>query len=304
MSFQSFFDYPGQETDDASRQLVFLAHATPDDWAKLHRPHRGAALRRRRRRGPRGRAPRRSSTSSPAAASRCSVEGDKAGELRKIAAIEPGSVFGEQSFFDGKPRSANVRALSDGEIRSLTLPRVRGARGEGAGARAHGAASTSRGSSRSACGRRAGRVRRVWPNERGPRAVAALAESFRTTPSFRPVSPLRSPGTRCARSASPRRRRSRASSLVVRPEQGLFVAVAARHPDRAGCLPRRARAVAQRLPARRAQPAPAPRRLHEGARAHARHPRVQLRHRHRRVLRARRRRASSCSTPTARRPRS
>jgi len=29
-------------------------------------------------------------------------------------------VFGEQAFFDGLPRSASVRALSDGEVRSLT----------------------------------------------------------------------------------------------------------------------------------------------------------------------------------------
>jgi CRP-like cAMP-binding protein len=35
-----------------------------------------------------------------------------------MVVIEQGSVFGEQSFFDGCP--ATVRALSDGELRSLT----------------------------------------------------------------------------------------------------------------------------------------------------------------------------------------
>ena len=42
------------------------------------------------------------------------------GRERRMAVIEQGSVFGEQSFFDGLPRSATVRALSDGELRSLT----------------------------------------------------------------------------------------------------------------------------------------------------------------------------------------
>ena len=42
-------------------------------------------------------------------------------DWKRVAVIEPGSVFGEQSFVDGKPRSASVRALSDGEIRTLSL---------------------------------------------------------------------------------------------------------------------------------------------------------------------------------------
>ena len=35
MDFQSFFDYPGQETDDESRQLVFLPRLSPEGWSKL-----------------------------------------------------------------------------------------------------------------------------------------------------------------------------------------------------------------------------------------------------------------------------
>ena len=41
--------------------------------------------------------------------------------LRVFAAVEPGSVVGEQSFFDGKPRSAMVRAVSDGELLRLSF---------------------------------------------------------------------------------------------------------------------------------------------------------------------------------------
>ncbi|HBL60423.1 MAG TPA: hypothetical protein DDZ80_18780 [Cyanobacteria bacterium UBA8803] len=40
---------------------------------------------------------------------------------QRIATIEAGSVFGEQSFVDGKPRSASVVALTDCCVLSLTL---------------------------------------------------------------------------------------------------------------------------------------------------------------------------------------
>lgn len=40
--------------------------------------------------------------------------------LTWLARIPPGSVFGEQSFFDGLPRSANVWAHADGELLVLT----------------------------------------------------------------------------------------------------------------------------------------------------------------------------------------
>lgn len=45
------------------------------------------------------------------------VDGVSISPLAKIGA---GSVIGEQSFFDGQPRSANVSAVSDGELLCLT----------------------------------------------------------------------------------------------------------------------------------------------------------------------------------------
>jgi CRP/FNR family transcriptional regulator, cyclic AMP receptor protein len=36
--------------------------------------------------------------------------------IAPLAKITPGSVIGEQSFFDGQPRSANVWGVSDGEL--------------------------------------------------------------------------------------------------------------------------------------------------------------------------------------------
>jgi CRP-like cAMP-binding protein len=41
--------------------------------------------------------------------------------VRRIATIETGSVVGEQVFLDGQPRSASVRALTDGKILRLSL---------------------------------------------------------------------------------------------------------------------------------------------------------------------------------------
>jgi CRP-like cAMP-binding protein len=122
MDFTSLFDYSGTaKAPQAQEELVFLARATPDDWAKLI-DHTEA------RRFTAGDVVVREGSSAQElyivtrGSLEVLVEGEKAGELRKIAAIEPGSVFGEQSFFDGKPRSANVRAISDGEIRRLTVP--------------------------------------------------------------------------------------------------------------------------------------------------------------------------------------
>jgi CRP/FNR family transcriptional regulator, cyclic AMP receptor protein len=39
--------------------------------------------------------------------------------ISPLARIGPGSVVGEQSFFDGMPRSANVWAVAEGELLSL-----------------------------------------------------------------------------------------------------------------------------------------------------------------------------------------
>ena len=41
--------------------------------------------------------------------------------IAPIARIGVGSVIGEQAFFDGRPRSTNVWAVSDGELLRLTL---------------------------------------------------------------------------------------------------------------------------------------------------------------------------------------
>lgn len=118
MDFQSFFDYPGQESADAARQLVFLANLSPEGWGKLLA--RTGAQRFRA-----GEVVVRAGEAQPAlyivaSGSLEVLRAGRRGRERRVAVIEQGSVFGEQSFFDRLPRSATVRALSDGELRSLT----------------------------------------------------------------------------------------------------------------------------------------------------------------------------------------
>ncbi len=120
MDFTSLFDYSGTAQAAATEELVFLPQASPNDWDRLIE-HTDA------RRFAAGDLVLRQGSAEQAfyIVTRGRLEvlmADDRGSFRRIATIEPGSVFGEQSFFDGKPRSASVRALSDGEIRSLTLP--------------------------------------------------------------------------------------------------------------------------------------------------------------------------------------
>jgi CRP-like cAMP-binding protein len=43
------------------------------------------------------------------------------GKLRRTQVREAGAVIGEQAFLDGKPRSATLRAIADGELLSVSL---------------------------------------------------------------------------------------------------------------------------------------------------------------------------------------
>ena len=42
------------------------------------------------------------------------------GRVKRIASIDEGSVYGEVAFFDARPRSASVRAVSDGQVLRLS----------------------------------------------------------------------------------------------------------------------------------------------------------------------------------------
>ncbi len=115
MDLSRYFDYEQRGTaaaDDAARKTVFLSGATRADWERLAAC---CSLRRFR------------------AGETVVREGERAQSLyivargalevrrgaKRLAQVPEGSVFGEQAFFDGEPRSASVIATRDGELLEL-----------------------------------------------------------------------------------------------------------------------------------------------------------------------------------------
>jgi CRP-like cAMP-binding protein len=110
-----YFDYEQRGSGEAvgrAHKTVFLASATRADWERLA----GCCSLRRFRAG-----------------ETVVREGERAQSLyivargslevrrgaKPIAQVPEGSVFGEQAFFDGEPRSASVVAVSNGELLEL-----------------------------------------------------------------------------------------------------------------------------------------------------------------------------------------
>lgn len=119
MDSSNLFDYPDQEKQ-STEELLFLKNQSKEDWEKLiqattiRRFLSGEII---------------VEQGDMLQAFYIVVSGNlevlmpigKKQSFNRIAIINAGSIFGEQSFFDGKPRSATIRALTDGEIRTLTL---------------------------------------------------------------------------------------------------------------------------------------------------------------------------------------
>jgi CRP/FNR family transcriptional regulator, cyclic AMP receptor protein len=113
----TFFDYPdgatGAGTDD---DLVFLSGLSPAEWDRL------VAVMERRRFAAgdvvmaRGEADR--SLYLIASGSVDVLMSDGRDE-RSVQVQGPGTILGEVAFFDGRPRSATVRALTDAEVLRL-----------------------------------------------------------------------------------------------------------------------------------------------------------------------------------------
>lgn len=118
MDLSEFFDYDGQAAKRSDGDFVLLADLPADDWAHVlavTQRHRFAA----------GDVVVHQSEASRALYIVASGELevifiDDAGETRQISRIGPLSVFGEQAFFDGLPRSATVRARTASELHLLT----------------------------------------------------------------------------------------------------------------------------------------------------------------------------------------
>jgi CRP-like cAMP-binding protein len=112
-----FFDYPGQASSLAPRDFVVFSELRGDDWERLvgyMRRERFAA----------GATVLRAGDDDPTlyllAEGRVEVVAPAALlRERQLAVIGEGSVFGEIGFFDRKPRTATVRALTEAVTFSL-----------------------------------------------------------------------------------------------------------------------------------------------------------------------------------------
>ncbi|HVV38680.1 MAG TPA: cyclic nucleotide-binding domain-containing protein [Acidimicrobiales bacterium] len=111
----SFFDY-GNPTESHHSGFVLFAGRDPKDWETLI-----AAMERRRFRQGDTILEAGESDRSLYVLSDGTVEVLVAGRrgTKRTGIMETGAVFGEVAFFDGRPRSATVRALSDGELLRL-----------------------------------------------------------------------------------------------------------------------------------------------------------------------------------------
>ena len=111
----SYFDYPTL-TGDAAHELVFLRDRSEDDWERLlaHteavRFSAGDVL---------IRAGERERSLYVLASGRLELLlPGESGDIR-LGTVEPRTVVGEMSFLDGRPRSATLQALTDGELHEL-----------------------------------------------------------------------------------------------------------------------------------------------------------------------------------------
>jgi CRP/FNR family transcriptional regulator, cyclic AMP receptor protein len=116
-SFSNYFAYPG--TDAARDDLVFLRDTSEEDWARLvdHsellRYRAGDVI---------------ISAGEEDRSLYIIVDGtleilllDERGVEQRYGTVEPKSVTGEMAFLDGRPRSATIRALTDGDMLRLSF---------------------------------------------------------------------------------------------------------------------------------------------------------------------------------------
>lgn len=117
MNFSSFFNYPVDDSDEDPSDYVFLPEWGNDEWGKLLKHtqtllykagkiviHEGAITQ----------------TLFIVSFGTLEVIVTHGRQSKRIATIQTGSVMGEQSFLDGKPRSADIRAATDCQILQLS----------------------------------------------------------------------------------------------------------------------------------------------------------------------------------------
>jgi len=115
LDLSQYFDYEqqgGPQPGEAAGRAVFLANATRAEWERL-----AACCSVRRFRAGEAVVREGEHAQTLFIVARGSLEVRRG--ARRLALIPAGSVVGEQAFFDGEPRSADVVAVSDGELLEL-----------------------------------------------------------------------------------------------------------------------------------------------------------------------------------------
>lgn len=116
MDFSAFFESDG--TGEAAKANVFLAQLDEEDWRRFLSVAQRRAFRPGETLVSQGEVSR---AFYLAASGRLEVVAEDAdGVEHHVYFVEPLSIFGEQAFFDGYPRSASVKALSAGELYGIT----------------------------------------------------------------------------------------------------------------------------------------------------------------------------------------
>ncbi|MDZ4718454.1 MAG: cyclic nucleotide-binding domain-containing protein [Roseiflexaceae bacterium] len=116
----SFFDYPDQSAGDQQQELVFLAQWDDSKWQRLlkhtemRRFQTGDVVIRQGETD-------RSFYIIIEGQLEVLIPRGASGKLRQTQVRETGAVIGEQAFLDGKPRSATLRALTPGQMLSVSL---------------------------------------------------------------------------------------------------------------------------------------------------------------------------------------
>ena len=115
----SFFDYPDGSAETGSEQPAFLADASDDDWAAI-RAHAEVRHYTPGQTVVDGGEADRSLYIVVEGELEATVPEGRRGRSRRVASIEAGTVIGEVSFFDGRPRSAAVRAVTEARLLRLS----------------------------------------------------------------------------------------------------------------------------------------------------------------------------------------
>ena len=117
MSFSSFFNYPIKDSDDEPNDYIFLPDWSNDEWGKLLKHCQTQLFERDKVVIKAGEA---ENSLYILTFGTLEVLMEQRGQTRRLASIQSGSVVGEQSFLDGKPRSASIRAASECQLLRLS----------------------------------------------------------------------------------------------------------------------------------------------------------------------------------------